>query len=86
MGFLNDMSHKNCDAKAIFLSDFGDLSVSHGVEGGHAVVSGQRECLEETRWLICMSGALAGMSGRLGSAGTTHQSTYMLPLQCGGHR
>lgn len=42
MGFLNDMSHKNCDAKAIFLSGFGDLSVSHGVEGGHAVVSGQR--------------------------------------------
>lgn len=65
---------------------WGDLYISHGVDGGHSVVSWQIVGLEDPRWLIRMSDALTGMSGRLESAGTVHQSTYMLPVHHGGHR
>lgn len=53
----------------------GDSSVSRGVNGGHSVVSWKIVDLEDTRWFIHMSGTLAGMSGRLDSTGTVHQST-----------
>lgn len=59
----------------------GDSSVSRGVNGGHSVVGWQMVDLEDTRQLIHMSGTLAGMSGRLDSTGTVHQSTSVLPFR-----
>ena len=64
----------------------GDSSVSCGVSGGHSVVSWQPVDLEDTRWFIHMSGTLAGMSGRLDSAGTVHQSTSVPASPDGGPR
>ena len=62
------------------LSSGGDRNASTSSNGSHSVVSWQMVDLEETRWFIHTSGSLAGLSGRLDSARTAHQSTYMLPL------
>lgn len=62
-----------------FAGLLGDSSVSCGIHGGHSVVSWQMVDLEHTRWFIHMSGTLAGVPGKLASAGTVHQNTFVLP-------
>lgn len=68
MTYLN-MSQDNLKwpGKQYFWGTRGDLPVVYGAAGGHSVVRGQVVGLENPSWLIPMSGARAGISGRLDS-------------------
>lgn len=87
MEFLNEIRHNNWDEKErqYFWVILGYLYVTHGIDGSHSVVIWQRVGLEDSRQLIRMAGALAGMSARLESVGTIHQSTYVFASHHGGH-